>query len=681
MGRGRVRIVALAFVTLWAATVSWPALAEVVRLQVDRREPFAKGHAFGESGSYEKLTGRLYLEVDPEGPVNEGIVDLRLAPRNERGRVEFQTDFFLLMPTDLERGNRRIIYEVDNRGNKLMLGAMNDRGGNDPTTLADAGNGFLMRQGYAILWCGWNGDVLPGNGRLTIALPVARQNGKSITAPVYTEIVVDQKAFSQPLYWGNSNSYPSASLDNATATLTMRPSREEPAVEVRRDGWAFARREDGKAVPDPQQLYLKEGFRPGWIYELVYVAKDPRVTGLGFAAVRDVVSFFRYEKKDGQGVPNPLAGAVEHAYVFGISQSGRFIHHFVYEGRNADARGRAVFDGAIAHVGGAGRGQFNGRFVQTTRYNSHLEENLYPSDMFPFATVPEKDPKTGQEGDILSRARARGPLPKMFFTETSAEYWSRAASLLHTDVEGTRDLGVDPDARIYFITGAQHVVSSSPARGMYQYLRNTLDHRPALRALLVALDRWVSTGEKPPASIYPRIDDGTLVSLKVYRESFPRIPGVHVPESFYRPLRLDPGPRWLTEGIADNVPPKTGAPYVTLVPAINDDGNAVAGIRLPDVAVPLATYTGWNVRGKACGAEGMLSRFIGSCFPFPLTPQEQRETGDSRRSVLERYPTQQAYVDLVAASCARLQEERLLLEEDGAKIRRAASERNLWDRK
>ncbi len=648
-------------------------------MQIDRREPFAAGHEFGTSGAYEKWTGRLYLEVDPLAAVNDRITDLTLAPRNDRDRVEFWTDFFLLAPADPKKGNGRLLFGVNNRGNKLLLGAFNDRGGNDPTTVADAGNGFLMRHGYAVLWCGWNGDVLPGGDRLVMGLPVATDHGKPITGRIYAEVLVDNETYSQPFYWGNSNVYPSVTLDNAGAVLTMRPDRSQPVVEVPRDRWAFGRWEAGKLVPDPAHLYVQEGFRPGWIYELIYTGKDPRVTGLGFAAVRDCVSFFRYARGDRQGLANPLAGAIQRAYVFGISQSGRFIHHYIYEGFNADQDGRIVFDVAMPHVAGGGRGSFNMRFAQTTRYSSQHEEALYPTDVFPFASVPQHDPITGAEGDILKKARKRAPLPKIFFTQTSAEYWNRAASLLHTDVEGARDLAVDPAVRIYFIAGAQHVVSRSPERGIYRYPRNILDHRPVLRALLLALDGWVSTGEEPPASAFPKIADRTLVDLKTYRTMFPRLPGVRLPEAMYQPLRLDPGPRYWTEGISDLVPPKVGPAYAALVPAVDEDGNAVAGIRLPDVAVPLATYTGWNVRSAKPGAEGKLSRFIGAYFPFSHTPAEREKAGDPRRAILERYPTRQEYLDRVAASARALRQQRHLLEEDAAAILQEAAARKLWE--
>ena len=663
---------------------AYPARADVVRMEVQRREPFARGHSFGRSGPYEKLSGRLYIEVDPDDPANQRVTDLKLAPRNERGRVECWTDFLLLKPVDPLRGNRRILYDVNNRGNKLAVWTFNGTQGNNPSTLADAGNGFLMYLGYSVLWCGWCGDVIAdGTGRLLTGLPVARAGGKPVTGKIHVEICVDEKVFSRPFFWspwGPSDAYPTVSLDNRTATLTMRPRRSEPAVQVARDRWAFARWEHGKAVPDPKSLYLKEGFRPGWLYDLVYTGKDPRVAGLGLAAIRDCVSFFRYAQRDERGIENPLAGSIEHAYVFGISQSGRVIHHFLYDGFNTDESGQIVFDGCLIHVAGACKGLFNHRFGMATLYGTHHQGNLSPSEFFPFTPMPQKDPVTGRKGDTLARARARGHVPKIIFTQTSTEYWTRAASLLHTDVEGKRDLELDPNVRIYSVAGAQHLGAGPPDKGICQNPRNVLDDRPPiLRAMLVALDRWVSSEQQPPPSRYPRIADRTLVDLETFRKSSLKIPDVRLPEGFYRPLRFDLGPRWHTEGIADHVPPKVGPPYRTLIPAVDADGNELAGIRLPDVAVPLGTYTGWNLRAAQYGAEGMLAGLHGSYLPFAGTLEERRRQGDPRPSVLERYPTRDVYLARMTEAALGLQQDGFLLEADVVEILRTASGRQLWN--
>jgi hypothetical protein len=660
-----------------------PLAAEVVRVEVRERGLFVQGYAFGRSGPYEKIVGRLHFEVSPDDAANAGITDIKLAPRNSRGRVEFWSDFFLLKPLDPQRGNRRLLYDVNNRGNKLALWTFNEARGNNPTTLADAGNGFLMHQGYSVLWCGWSGDVWPSDERLVAGLPVAHENGKTITGMIHVEITRDEPVESSPLYWtpwAISVAYPPVSLDTKLAKLTMRPKRSEPAVEISSDQWAFARSEGGKVSPDGSYLWVKGGLQPGWLYELVYEAKGPRVAGLGFAAVRDCASFFRYEAADQKAWANPLAGAVERAYMFGISQSGRFVNHFIYEDFNTDERHRSVFDGAIAHVCGAGRGLFNHRFGMATLCATHHEQLLTPSESFPFTTVPQTDPVTGRTGDILARARTHGHLPKIFFTQTSTEYWTRGASLLHTDVEGRKDVELDPSTRLYVVAGAQHLGGGPTDRGICQNPRNPLNDRPpVLRALLVALDQWVSAGKKPPDSRYPRIADGTLVDLETFRKTFPRVPGVQLPTSYYMPFRLEFGPRWLTAGIADHVPPRVGLPYRTLVPAVDADGNEVAGIRLPDVAVPLATYTGWNLRAAPYGAEGMLAPYNGSYLVFAKTRQQCLQSGDPRPSVPERYPTREAYVAQVTQAALRLREDGFLLDADVTAILKSAASRQLRD--
>jgi len=658
--------------------IAWPldrAGGEVVRVEIHSRGPLAAGHAFGRTGRYEKITGRLYLEVDPLRAVNQPITDLMLAPRNAQGRVEFWSDFFLLKPVALPRGNGRLLFDVNNRGNKLAMWTFNEARGNDPSTLADAGNGFLMEQGFSLLSCGWNGDVMPGDGRMLAGVPVAVQaDGRPITGTVHVEICRDEQVFSSPFYWtpwGYSVSYLPADPDPRKARRTMRPRRDEPAIEIPPSEWAFGRWEQDRLVPDPTQLYVKKGFRPGWLYELIYVAKDPRVTGLGLAAVRDCVSFFRYDAGQRPEAPNPLAGGIVRSYALGISQTGRFLNTFLYHDFNGDERGRLVFDGLLIHVAGSGRGQFNNRFGMTTLCGTAHEGQLSASESFPFTTVPETDPVTGRKGDILARSRQSGHLPKIFYTQSSTEYWTRGASLLHTDPEGRRDVALDPSARLYVVAGAQHLGGSTTERRSYQNLCNPLNDRPpVLRALLIALDRWASTGKQPPASRYPRIADGTLVDLARFRGMFPRIPHVNLPVSVYTPCRLDFGPRWEHEGIADCVPPRIGKPYRMLVPAVDADGNERAGIRLPEVAVPRATYTGWNLRAPAFGAAGVLAPYYGSYFPFAATPAQR--AGDPRRSIAERYPSRESYVSQYKAAALALQADGLLLPRDVNELLRQA---------
>ncbi len=663
------------------------ASAGVVRIEIEKRETFSDGQEFGDAGAYEFLDGRLYFEVDPGDPANARITDLERAPRNDQGKVEFWCDFFLLKPLDPAKGNGRLLYDVHNRGNKLALWTFNEgERTNEPSGPEHAGNGFLMNHGWSLLWTGWNGDVAGDDtGRLLAGLPIALgEDGKPITGRSFVEISVDdQDVFSRPFFWspwGTAKAYPAVDVqDNTGAVLTMRSRRSETAVEIPHDQWAFARFENGKAIPDPASLYVKDGFKPGWLYDLTYTATSPRVSGLGLAGLRDAVSFFRYADQS-QG--NPLPNAIEKAAIFGVSQSGRVIHHFLYEGLNLDQQNRPVFDGAISLVPGSGKGLFNYRFAMATTYGLYNWGELYPSEFFPFTPMPQTDPVTGQQGDTLERLResgVEGAIPKLMFVQSSTEYWVRAASLLHTDVEGKRDLEIDPSVRIYSIAGTQHLDGGPTDRGICQNPRNPLMHRgPVLRALLVSLDDWMTDGSEPPPSRYPRIDDGTLVDLETFREQFPKVPAASLPEGYNQPYRLDPGPRWHSEGIADHVPPKTGPRLQTLVPAVDVDGNEVAGIRLPDIEVPIATYMGWNLRDEKHGAAGLLAGLNGSYLEFSTTQTDREKSGDSRKAIVERYPSRDSYLAAIRKAGEQLVSEGYLLEADAGAILKEAEARDFW---
>jgi hypothetical protein len=651
--------------------------AELVRVEVGERVPFAGGTSFGRSGAYEIIEGRLFFEVDPDDEANARIADLALAPKNEQGRVEFWADFALLTPADPAKGNGTLLYDVHNRGNKLALWTFNDGvRSNAPRDAEHAGNGFLMREGYSVLWTGWSGEIQEdGNHRLLGGLPVATEpDGSPVTGPAHVEIAVDEPTRSRAFFqspWGISAAYPAVSLDPAEASLTMRPDRASPAEEVPPGRWAFARWEEGSVVPDPTSLYLEEGFRPGWIYDLVYTARDPRVAGLGLAGLRDAVAFLRHDEHAPDGTANPLFGHLSRTVIFGISQSGRLVHHFLHDGFNLDTAGRRVFDGALVHVAGAGKGLFNHRFGMATVYGTYREGNLSPTDFFPFAPGERTDHLDGRKGDSFARLREGGGVPKTFFVQSSTEYWTRAASLLHTDTEGKEDLEPDPEVRLYLIAGSQHLDGSDDieAKGSSLHPLNPIKHRgPVLRALLTALDAWLRDGAEPPASSYPRLDDGSLVDLESFRAFFPKIPGVEPPGQVYRPLRLDPGPRWETEGIADTVPPEAGGRYAALVPAVDADGSEIAGIRLPEVAVPLGTATGWNLRDEAFGDGGALNGLPGAWFPFAATKAEREAAGDPRPSVEERYPDRAPYLAAVAECILGLRDEGYLLDEDVTRL-------------
>jgi len=613
--------------------------AEVVRIEITSREPAPELPAPYTATPYEILKGLIHLEVDPDDPANQQIHDLHLAPRNDRGRVEFSTEFELHHPIDPGHGNHRLLYCVNNRGNKHGIGYFSN----------SAGRNWLLDQGWSYLWCGWNCDVIDSERRLNIFLPVCTDDGETITGRIYCEIVSHANGLveSRPLVWGGSIPYPPVMLDNSDAVLTKRQYPWTEPEPIPNSRWSFARFEDGKAISDPGHLHVKDGIQPGWLYELVYTGKDPKPTGLGMAAIRDVVAFFRYEQADDGGNTNPLANDIEHVYSWGHSQSARLLNHFVYEDFNGDESRRLVFDGLLLNCGGGGKGQFNSRWAQMTRHGSHLEDNRYPIDFFPFTSVEQHDPVTGERGDNLARARASGFLPKLMYLNSATDYWTRAASLLHTDVAGSRDFAIDPDVRMYAVAGIAHTEGRVGVVG---------------RALLVALDRWVSAGEEPPASQLPTISDGSLVALASWQAAMPDIPNLMQPQSFYHPLRLDPGPRWRSDGIMDNLPPTAGERYVCLVPQVDVDGNEIAGVRLPEVAVPLATFTGWYHRNPFFSLT--IGRNAGRVWPLARTAEERERTGDPRPSIQERYPTPEAYLEAVTSHLELLFAQRLILAED-----------------
>lgn len=637
-----------------------------IRLTIDRHEPFAGGMEFGDVGPYDRLIGRVEFAIDPLSPAYQSIVDIEYAPRDSSGRVTFSTDFFILKPSKLERGNRRLLYDVNNRGNKRLLRDFNDapeydadNTGNNPLSPEDAGNGFLMRYGYSIVCSGWQGDILPGNHRMTMRLPVATDGGQDITGVVRSELTAEQPTVVCLPLSGNDYtlSFPSTCLDTTTATLTCREHEADTRVPVPSDAWQFAKVDaDGTTVPSPAHCYVPSGFKPGWLYELVYTAKQPLVMGLGFTGVRDLIAFLRYAEADSHGMPNPLrenAIGMDKAYAWGISQSGRFLREFVYQGYNADAQGRQVFEAISPDVSGGGRVALNNRFAQPGRYPRQHNDHLYPSDQFPFAYPVISDPLTGATDGILKRPPTD---PYVIHTQASAEYWERRGSLVHTDTLGN-DLQDHEKSRVYLFASAPHVPFPKPMASDVPLAnsRNLLRTTPLLRALLVALDAWATDGTPPPASRVPKRDDASGVSADVVRQRFPTIPGVRFPATANR-LYVQ---HFTREPPQENKQEE----YAVLLPKIDEDGLEVAGIRTPDVEVPLATYTGWNLRATGC-AERDQAGIMGSQFPLPATESERKAQGDPRASIAARYGSKAQYVRQVVLAAQRLVEQRLLLDED-----------------
>ena len=655
------------------------APARVVRVEILRRADLAGGRSFGLAGAYETVVGRMHFAVRPEDPRDAAIVDLALAPKNAAGEVEFSADVVVVQPKDPARGSGTLLLEIPNRGGRSAL-ALLDRGRSSEQAGSDAeiGDAFLLRRGASVAWVGWQWDVRPGENRLRLEAPVARGSGGSIRGLVRADFVVDEPSPSHPL--GHlivgaigGTSYAAAAPDSRENVLTEREGALAPRKVIPRGRWRFAHDDGGgKPVPDDRSLWLQGGFRPGRIYEVVYVAQDPAVAGLGFAAVRDAASYFKH-------APDAVAPA-RRVYGFGISQSGRFLRHFLKQGFNADEQGRQVFDGLFVHVAGAGVGSFNHRFAQPSRDAQPLSPLFYPTDLFPFAFESETDPETGETAGLLDRARADRVVPRVFATNTSYEYWGRAASLVTTTSDGKKDAEVPDEVRVYLLAGLQHFSGPfPPTTEPYRGLRATHPQNPnpvvwVLRALFDDMEAWVREGTAPPESRYPRLADGTLIPRAALR--FPRGPGLEPPERLQEAYRIDFGPKW-KEGVVSREPPAVSKPFPVFVPRADADGNDVSGIRLPEMEVPVATTTGWNLRDPATGFVGERVSFIGSYVPFPATAADRARTLDQRQSLEERYGSKERYLGMYGEAALKQVTDRFLLPEDLPDVlRRGAAE---WD--
>jgi hypothetical protein len=663
-----------------------------IELRIAERTPFADNHAFGDVGAYERLSGRAHFAVDPQAAAQQDVVDLDKAPVDDSGLVPFAADFMILKPRDMRQSNRRVFYDYVNRGHKRALQFYNDAPhSNVPITLAHAGNGFFMRRGYAVAWLAWEGDMLPGDGRMVLDVPVASDNGRPITGRIRVEYIADAPGITCFPLSGRiaAHSYATVSLDARDAVLTRRRYPYDTPQPIAHDQWLFACAESGvggetqsmehAVVPSARHIYLPAGFQPGWIYELVYTACDPLVHGLGHVAVRDFISFLKYDGSEA----NPLRG-IEKAYAWGRSQTGRCLRDFVYRGFNADAAGRRVFDGVLPHVAGAGRKWLNHRFASPiVSGGQQYEDHFNIADSFPFSYAWSTDHLTGRQDAILKRPDTD---PLVFHTQTATEYWVRRGSLAHTDTQGN-DLPQPDTVRVYCWSSSQHFADplpKAPSRGLAQNFSNIVSTSMFFRANLDGMDRWATDGTAPPPSRIPTRADGTLVGVEEWRRQFPVIPGVATPISPNVLPLLDFGPE-AERGIlrepprlvpAGNTPDGPGKRYTVLVPSVDRDGNDVPGVRAPMVEAPLGTYTGWNLRARGHG-HGAQLRFEGSYIPFPESRQERQITGDPRLSILERYADKAAYVAAITAAARELVAQGLMLEEDVTRCVEAAAD---WGR-
>jgi hypothetical protein len=630
-----------------------PARAEVTRFEIGARQPAAlEGRSFGARGTAEKITARATIALDPADPANAVIVDLDRAPRNAEGKVEATTDVVILRP---QRPNGTLLFEVVNRGRKLLASWAQDgdsAAGSRLEQAADMGNGFLLEQGYTLVWAGWQPDVPTDPNMLRVAVPTV----PGITGPSREEWSFGDK----PGPHRATLSYPVA--DRASARLTARARTDDPR-----------RAEDGLALrfidDSTIEITPPANARPDTLFELTYTARDPRVTGMGLAAIRDVAAFLRRDT----GAQNPLAAegrsTVDRAVGLGISQSGRVLRDFLYFGMNRDEAGRMVFDGLVPVIPGA-RGSFtNARFAQPGRNPGPEFDRLFPVGQFPFTYEVTEDALSGKRDGLLLRCRTSNTCPRIMQMDSEFEFWGSLGSLNVTDTRG-QHIDLPPEVRLYLLSGAPHgnpanaVARQTPACVMPL---NPISGGPALRALLVGMERWLREGVEPPASRYPTRAQGTLAPAK---QVYPAIPGLPYAGQYVHAFRVQQS---VEDG--DSVPQVRGE-YPLFLPRAGLDGNAIAGIRLPLVDAPRATYVGWNAQTQAKGPQDLCTQ-SGGVVPFAATAAERQAKNDPRPSLEELYPTPAAYQDAVRASAQRLVAERLLLPADAEAAVQAAGEGTL----
>jgi len=634
-------------------------LARVTRVEIASRRDVLAGKTFGEAGAYERIVGRVYFSTAISNPHSQRIVDLPLAENLKNGEVEFSADFVAVRPKDPRKGNGSMLLEVPNRGHSRILSLVD---GGDEDLSKDAGDAWFLRNGFTVVSLGWQWDA-DGADAQKLYAPIAKENGKTITGLLRGDFMLPKVMEDVPLghyFVGRIGGveYPVSSPNDQRNTLTVRDTREGQRTTIPRGDWGFAHVVDDKLVPSNRHIHLKGGFQPGKIYEYVYVVANPVVAGCGFAAIRDFASY----AKHAADAVTPVA----RVYGEGISQNGRFLRDFVYQGFNADEDGRLALDGVLAHVAGAGRGNFNYRFAQPSRDAQPTSSIFFPTDIFPFTDQPETDPADGETSGLLDRAVKEKVVPKIFFSNTSYEYWGRVAALIHVSADGKRDADVSENVRVYHFTGLQHYSGSfPPAKGeadtMAQLRQSPLPVRYFWRAMIANMDAWVRNGMAPPASSYPKIADGTLVPLNDF--VFPTIPGVKRPLEANAAYRMDYGPRF-AQGIFDTQPPKVRAAFPVLVPQVDEDGNERDGVRLPELTAPLATYTGWGLRDPSIGAPDQRCAFVGSYIPFARTAETRKKSGDPRKSIAERYAGREDYMTRFTKALDELVAARWILAED-----------------
>lgn len=640
----------------------------ITELEILERRPYAEGRSFGKVGAYERIDAIAHYSVDPEAAENRMINDLHLAERGTDGQVHFTGDLTLLRPLDNAAGNRSLLLQLPNRGRFLATHINFSEKPNVASAKIQPGDGYLMEEGWSIAWVGWQWDVPREAERSRIGLiaPQVREQDRGEEERMQLRLQIDTDQACVPLTdqhvgnIGNHQPIPPLDTQDPEATLLVRDSIYGPAEIIDFDDWGFGRVEGEAIVADETQVWLRGGFKAGRIYDLLYHPRDCPVAGAGLLAIRDTALWLRHSPSA------PTHGAIDHVIGEGISQCGRLWRSFLYLGLNGDREGRPAVDGILCHIAGARRGEFNHRHAQPS-----VQPTPSLGHLFPFSDDAQKDPLTGRHDGLLSRQAAQGAIPKIIYTDTSAEYWRGDAALTHTQLEKNADMEPPAHVRRYLFAGTQHS-SGAPhldERTMFgsrgSNLINILDYRPLYRSCLANLLAWVAEGKEPPGSAFPRQADHSRLSRSQALEQLSAIPGLSLPNeetlTVMRPLDL--GSR-AADGKPHLPATESGQCYPDWVSAVDEDGNERAGIAMPDVAVPLATYTGFNPRHAQTGASHLLLEYFGSCVPFARDPEEKTRTGDPRAAISERYKDRDDYLAQVRQAAEGLLAKKYLLIRD-----------------
>ena len=642
----------------------------LTRLEIVRREPLEQGRAFGETGPYERIDAVAHYAVDPEHPANAAIVDLDRAQRDADGMVRFSGDASFLVPAEPARSNRTLLLDVPNRGNRIAMRSFNMAPFDlMPTDEITPGDGFLLERGWCVAWCGWQWDVPHPSVRLGLRAPTVprakRVPAGRMQLRIQPDVATDTFALTDHHVGsvGNHAPIPTIDPDDPDAALWVREHLFDTPVRIARDRWAFARADgDGgdSTIPDPGSVSLAGGFEPGRIYDLVYTPAECPVVGAGLLAVRDLAAWARGSDAA------PTAKRVDHVIAQGVSQCGRFLRTFLHAGLNIDEAGGRAFDGIYAHVAGGRRGEFNHRYGQPS-----VQPTPSLGHRFPFADEPQTDPRSGQRAGLLDRQRAAGAMPKVFYTDTSSEYWRGDAGLAHRDLESGTDIEPPADVRRYLFASTQHGPGALPFtdRSMFgshgANRLNVVDYRPLFRAALENLRAWIADGIEPPESVFPRARDATAAPREEVLSALALIPGAVLPRADRLPslAPMDLGEHG-DDGIPELPAKFIAQPYPTSVSAVDEFGNERGGLRMPDVEVPVATHTGFNPRHPDTGGDGQILEYLGSTVPLARTAAAREAASDPRPSIAEQYRSREMYLAEVRAAARRLVEARYLLSGD-----------------